>query len=128
MYEFAELGQKVISQGLLKQLRERLGWSMNAMAEVLHASPQTYTSWERRPDIRVWPASADRVGRFYQAAQIELDLLQAEGVDLKELIPFHWAASHLGVPQEVLLERHRAGELPAEDLGILGLWIRRENL
>jgi transcriptional regulator with XRE-family HTH domain len=128
MYEHAELGRRVIVSGELKTLREVLNWSMHAMAEALHVSPQTYATWEQRPSIRVWPASADRVGRFYTAAWQVISELEDEGVSLGDFVPFHMAASQLGVPQEVLLERHRNGALPAEDLGILGLWIDRNHL
>lgn len=129
MYPYAELGQEVVDDGRLEALRKLLRWSLNAMAEALHTSPQTYSTWERRRDkIKLWPASANRVGQFYTQAHIVLNQLIAENVFLGGMVPFHLAASQLGLPQEVLLERHRAGELPAEDLGILGLWVRKEDL
>jgi transcriptional regulator with XRE-family HTH domain len=129
MYPHADLGQEVVDDGRLKDLRMTLKWSLNAMAEVLHTSPQTYSTWERRRDqIKLWPASANRVGQFYVQARQLMGQLADEGIDLGDLIPFHVAASQLGLPQEVLLERHRNGELNAEDLGILGLWIRKEDL
>ena len=99
------------------------------MAEVLHTSPQTYSTWERRRDkIKLWPASADRVGKFYVQAYQVIGQTLDDGINLGELIPFHLAASQLGLPQEVLLEQHRSGDLHAEDLGILGLWVRKEDL
>ena len=129
MYPHAELGQEVVDDGRLEALRRLLRWSLNAMAEALHTSPQTYSTWERRRDqIKLWPASANRVGQFYVQAHVVLNHLLADGINLGELGPFHVAASQLGLPQEVLLERHRSGELPAEDLGILGLWIHKDDL
>jgi transcriptional regulator with XRE-family HTH domain len=129
MYPHADLGQEVVDDGRLKDLRLMLDWSLNAMAEVLHTSPQTYSTWERRRNqIKLWPASANRVGQFYVQAHQLICQLADEGVDLGQLVPFHVAASHMGLPQEVLLERYRNGEIDAEDLGILGLWIRKKDL
>lgn len=128
MYPHADLGQEVVDDGRLEALRKLLRWSVNAMAEVLHTSPQTYSSWERRRNIKLWPASADRVGKFYIQAHQVFSYMLEEGVSLHELIPFHVAASQMGLPQEVLLERHRSGELDAEDLGVLGLWVRKADL
>jgi transcriptional regulator with XRE-family HTH domain len=129
MYPYADLGQEVIDDGRLEALRRLLRWSLNAMAEVLHTSPQTYSTWEKRRDqIKLWPASANRVGQFYVQAFQVIGQLLTEDIDLSKLVPFHVAASQLGLPQEVLLEQHRSGELYAEDLGILGLWVRKEDL
>lgn len=128
MYELAEFGQSVVDDGRLKNLRELLGWSLNAMAEALQTSPQVYSSWESRPEIKLWKRTADRVGRFYVTAHLVLDDVLATNMRLGDYVPFHMAASQLGVPQEVLLQRHRAGELPAEDLGLLGLWVPRSAL
>jgi DNA-binding XRE family transcriptional regulator len=126
--EYAKIGREVIANGTLRQMRDRLGLTRNAMSELLHTSPITYASWEARPDVRIWAETAVRVGRFYRNALIELDLLMADGIDLTGLIPFHLAATRLGVPQELLLTRYRAGEFQAVDAGILGLWVRPTNI
>ena len=126
--EYAKTGREVIANGALRELRDRLRLTRNAMSELLHTSPITYTSWEVRPDVRIWEVTAVRVGRFYQTAMIELDLLRDDGIDLAGLVPFHLVATHLGVPQELLLARYRAEDFPAVDAGILGLWVRQADI
>ena len=116
-------GREVIAAGLLTQLRTQLGLTRNAMSELLHTSPITYATWEDRPDVRVWRETAVRVGRFYHRAMEELATLASAGIDLTGLMPFHLAATALGVPQELLLRRYRDGEVDAVDAGLLGLWI-----
>lgn len=119
-------GREAVANGELKQLRERLGMTRTAMAEMLHTSVYTYTSWERRgAEVRLWPSTAERIGRFVTSAQQVLDEL---GEDLVELIPFYVAATYSGIPQEILLRWYREGQVPAVDMGILGLWIHKDDL
>lgn len=119
------LGRTVIEEGGLKVIRQRLGWSRNAMAEFLYTSVQTYTQWEIDPNTRVWPNNAGRIGRFYRSAMKQLNDLEADGIDIKTLMPFHEYASYAGLPQEILMRQYREGQLEALDLGILGLWVDR---
>lgn len=116
-------GRTVIATGLLTELRIRLSLTRNAMSELLHTSPITYATWEDRPSVRIWRETAIRVGRFHLRAMEELKVLADEGVDLTGLIPFHMAATALGVPQELLLRRYRSGQVDAVDAGLLGLWV-----
>lgn len=122
------LGRAVVADGRLMAMRAVLGVTRSAMAELLHTSPITYAAWERKPETILWPSTAERVGRFFAQADAELRLLEEEGVDLLGLIPLHIASSTLGLPQEQLLTRYNAGGFEAEDLGILGLWVRRSEL
>lgn len=123
-----ELGRSVVALGDLQQLRTDLGLNRNSMAELLHASWNTYAAWEDRPSVKLWPQTAARVGRFYRMAKIQLDLLHADGISIEELMPFDHLSAHLGIPHELLLRRYREGSFEAEDLGILGLWVYREDL
>lgn len=122
MTDHADLGREVIKSGRIKELRERLGWSRNAMAEALLISPITYSAWENSPDTRIWGSSAERVGAFYEAANGIL-----ETVNVTDMIPFYYLASELGIPQEELMRRYRDGEFAVEDLGTLGLWINQDD-
>lgn len=119
------LGREVVAKRRLQPLREALGLTRSAMAELLNTSIFTYSSWEKRPEIAVWPSTAGRIGRFYEAATRQLELLHDEQINIEKLMPLHGAASVLGVPQEVLFKRYREGHLEALDLGILGLWVER---
>jgi hypothetical protein len=122
-----ELGRAVAADGRLTQLRSRLGLSKQAMAELLHTSTIVYASWEARV-VRLWPSTAGRVGRFYRFASEELRILEDDGIELSKLMPLYLAASTIGVPQELLLSWYRAGNFEAVDLGILGLWVHRDDL
>ena len=121
-------GRQVVRDGLLTALRKRLKLSKSAMAVMLYASPITYARWEADPEVRIWADTASKIGRFYDAAMAQLDAADAEGINLEDKIPFHIAATLLGVPQELLLRKYREGEVHATDLGILGLWVDRADM
>lgn len=127
MSEWEEAGRQAVANGDLKRLRKELGLNRSSMAELLHTSMITYISWERG-DVRVWPSTAERIGRFCHLARKHLDLLREDGIRLSELIPLHHATVVLGSPQELLLKRIRDQHIDAEDLGILGLWLYKEDL
>lgn len=122
-----DLGREVVSDGRLRDLRQILSLTRNAMAELLHTAPLTYSSWELRK-VNLHRATAERIGRFYTAAQRGLEILREADLDPSELMPFHLVATHLGIPQEQLLRRYREGEVAGIDVGILGLWLRRRDL
>lgn len=123
------LGRDIVADGRLKKLREILGLTRSAMAELLHTSAITYSLWENKEGINLWPQTAEKLGRFYANACGELSYVSDElNVDVSELMPLYLASTALGIPQELLLRRYREGEFEAVDLGILGLWVRRDAL
>jgi transcriptional regulator with XRE-family HTH domain len=124
--EAVALGRAVVADGRLKQLREDLGITRSAMAELLHTNLVTYAEWERRPEVRLRAATAQRVGRFFFMAEEELKLLQEAGIH--NMIPFHIVATKLGIPQELLLAWYREERFKAVDAGILGLWVREMDV
>lgn len=126
--EEVRLGREVVAEGNLRPLREKLGLTRSAMAELLHTSMFTYSSWELRPNTVLWPSTAGRIGRFYRAATAQLEGLEADGIQLDELMPLHIASSLLGMPQELLFQWYREGKFNAVDLGILGLWLYRDEV
>lgn len=127
--ELAVLGRSVVSQGLLQPLRDGLGLTLTAMANLIGTNPVTYASWEDRHDsVTLWDATAVRVGRFYQLTMRQLDLIAEAEVLMNELIPLTALASRLGVSQAFLLKRYREHAYEAEDLGILGLWVYKIDI
>lgn len=127
--ELARQGREIIADGRLQHLRETLGLSRAAMAELLYVSNYTYAQWERRGDtVNPWVSTAERVARFYTRALTEIHLLQELGIDITGMLPFHLAATNLGLPQETLLGLYRRGLIRATDAGILGLWVRPEDM
>jgi len=128
MIQMITLGRSVVDNQQLVTLRESIGFSRNLMSELFHVNPMTYAAWERGNGARLKPLVAERIGRFYVQAQEAIDQLKAQGINLKELVPFHLVAAAAGLPQEVLLAKYREGEIDGVELGILGLWLRRRDL
>jgi transcriptional regulator with XRE-family HTH domain len=110
----------------LIQLRTTLGLTHHAMAELLYTSQQTYRGWESG----AWPRREGRarIDRFIESAKAQLDQLEQGGWDLAGLVPLSVASSLLGVPHETLFHAYRDGRYQAFDLGILGIWVRQEEL
>ena len=127
MSDWQELGRKAVANGDLKRLRKELGLNRSSMAELLRTSMVTYTAWERG-DVRLWPVTAERIGRFCSIARKHLDLLYDAEIELSEPPPLHHATVALGVPQELLLKRVKEKDIDVEDLGILGMWLYKEDL
>lgn len=124
----ADLGYRVVREGLLGELRARIGFPRMLMAELLYTTISVYTSWELVPTTRIRKQSAERIGRFYRSAIAQLQILHDEGVEIAELVPWHQVAMHYHITQEVLMKRYRAGEVDGLDLGVLGLWGYKEDL
>lgn len=121
-------GRNLILTGGLAILRYRLGLTRSAMAEMLHMSPITYNKCEDRDMAgRVWASTAERLGRFCWLAENHLERLHQEGIEVSQLSPLHVLATQYGLPQELILSWYRSGELPAVDLGVLGLWLHKED-
>ena len=128
MDETKNYGTELVRSGKLQDLRKHLNLSKTAMAGLLNVSPVTYASWERKDNQHLWPQSAQKVARFYDSAEKQLEYLEAEGVPVGSIVPLHLAAAALGVPNELLFHRYRNGELNCLDLGVLGLWVRRSEI
>lgn len=127
----AQQGRIIAESGDLRRLRERINLKPAAMATLMGVSPLTYSSWERASESqrrRMWIATAEKIARFHNAATRQLDLLEREGIDLTSLIPYHLAATLLGIPQELLIKWYREDRATATDLGVLGLWMDRAEL
>lgn len=124
----AELGREVVHNGQLAQLRATLGLSHSAMAELLNTSNSVYKTWETEPPHRMWGSTAARIGRFYSHAMRQLEDLQAHDIPIQDLMPLFAVASALGVAQELLLKYYRAEQFHAEDLGMLGIWVYKDDV
>lgn len=118
-------GRIVVEEGGLTVLRELLGLSRNAMANLLYVSLATYTRWEIDPQTQLSPGNAGHIGRFYRLAQNQVEYMIEDGIDPRKIKPLHDLARDTGTPTEVLHQRYRNGELDCYDLGILGLWVKK---
>lgn len=128
--EHEQYGRNIITSSELLPLRNELGVSRTAMAEILRLSPITYYHCEDNPQFgtRIWSGTAQRVGRMCWLTRITLNHLYEDNVDIRRLTPFHRLPVKTGWPQEVLLNWYRQGRIAAEDLGILGLWVHDDDL
>lgn len=127
--DHVDAGRDLVQYSWLVVLRQRLGFTRSAMAEMLHMSPVTYNRCEDEPDSagRMWKSTAERLGRFAWLAEKTLNELSNENVELSDLTPLHVVATTYGLPQEVMLQWYRRGIIRADDLGILGLWIHKDD-
>jgi DNA-binding XRE family transcriptional regulator len=121
------LGREAVASGHLQALREQVGLTQAAMADLVGVDPTRYRLWERETSTRLWTDSARRIGRFYRSAMRQVGLIEEMGYKPGELIPFMSVAPLLGITHEVLLRRYRKGEVQGVDLGVLGTWMTREN-
>lgn len=110
----------------LQRLRSKLGLTRHAMAELLYTTGQTYQSWEAGAQPRSQARS--RIAKFLDSAWDQLDTLALAGIEVDNYTPLNLAASHLGVPHETLFHAYRDGGFQGKDLGILGIWVKREDL
>lgn len=121
------LGREAVERGLLRQLRIQLGLPQAVMADLLGVDPARYRLWEQSPATRLWTKSAIKVGRFYRSATSQLRILEQQGVPVADLMPFMAVAPRLGMTHEGLMREYRDGYVKAVDLGVLGLWMRKED-
>jgi transcriptional regulator with XRE-family HTH domain len=124
--EDIRLGRWVVANSELEPLRKTLGLSRSAMAELLYTTNASYRTWERNPKTMLWPESAERIGRFFRAATVQLEVWGSK--DLAGMVPLYVAGTLLATPQEILVKWYREGLIDCQDLGILGLWVRRTDL
>lgn len=110
----------------LHDLRVVLGLSLHAMSELLYTSQQTYRNWERGSKPRA--EAAVRIRRFVDSVRTQLSVLGDRGVNLTDLMPLNLASSTLGIPHETLFHTYRDGKFHGQDLGMLGIWVRRDEL
>lgn len=130
LLEHEAVGREIVLYGRLLDLRQRLDLTRSAMAELLLMSQVTYNRLEAEPEYagRMWKSTAEKLGRFVWLAWLTIDRLQDDGIDISTLMPMSTVAVLAGLPQELLLKWHRTGAILAEDLGILGLWVHRDEL
>lgn len=120
-------GRRRWENGDLLAMRERLGLTRNAMADLLVTSQATYKTWEEGT-VNMYASTFERIGRFLMRADRQLEWLAEYDCDISTLMPLYAVAGQLGVPHEVLIQRYRDGLFTADDLGLLGLWVDRDDV
>ena len=125
----AVAGREMIIRGDLWTLQKQFGLSRTALAALLEVSPLTVKAWQHRKAIdRVWRDIAARVYNLVtQGNLVQADLARSS-IKIRTLMPLHSAAEQCGLPQEVIGRWVREERIRAEDLGLLGLWLYREDL
>jgi hypothetical protein len=125
--ELIRLGTNATLSGELRQLRERVHLSRNAQAQLMEVTPDALRRWEEAAQ-GMNSASALRVGEWVWGAQQVLASLDADTIDLDELVPLSMASQHLAMSAEDVLEKCQSGALRCEDLGVLGVYIHRSYI
>jgi transcriptional regulator with XRE-family HTH domain len=120
-------GRRRWENGDLLAMRQKLGLTRNAMAEFLGTSQATYKTWEEGT-VKMQASTFQRIGRFLLHADRQLEWLAGYDVEIADLVPLHAVAGQLGVPNEVLMQRYRDQLFTADDLGILGLWVDKQDV
>ena len=91
------------------------------MAELLYTHQQTYKGWEE--GAKPHKEARERIQRFVDSANNQLEHLLLQGIHIKDLLPLNMAAALLGVPVESLFRAYRDDLFHGVDLGILGVWV-----
>ena len=127
--EKEKIGRNIIKEGKLEELRKVLGVSRNFMSELLYISATTYRNWVEQPGRgeKMWNKTAARVATFFTEVHAELAALAEDGVELHELMPLYECAQRSASTQEYILSQYRSGTFKGMDLGVLGIWIFRDQ-
>jgi DNA-binding XRE family transcriptional regulator len=123
--DLIKLGYRVVMNGELAQLREKVGMSRNAQANLIEVVSNSLARWEaleRSMNIE----TAQRIGEWFWGAQQALKA--APGLDFDLLICGAKAAQSLHVPIEDLDEIIAERKLRHEKLGVLGTFIYATEL
>lgn len=111
-----------IASGGLARLRDQFSLSITMQAHLIGVPPHSLASWERgaaSPSV----VSMTKVRAWYeQAAKI------SESVNEFNLVPLSTASQLLGVGMATVREQCRTGELRCTDLGVLGVFVSRDDI
>lgn len=125
--ELIRLGNTATLTGELRALRERVHLTRNAQAQLMDVTPDALKRWEDA-EQGMNSASALRVGEWVWGAQQVLASLDADQINLDELVPLSMASQHLAMSAEDVMEKCQTGALRCEDLGVLGVYIHRSYI
>lgn len=119
--ELERIGYAVVQLRWLEGLRERMGLSRNALAELMGTSPVTLKRWEEG-EVRVWAKSAVAIGKFHLEALKQLERMQELGYAGTDLVLLDRVSGMLGgsIQEGVHLEE--------VDLGVLGVYAKRSQV
>lgn len=123
--DLVQLGYDVIISGDLAALRSAVRLSRNAVANLIGVKGANLRMWE---DLRrgMNIDTALLIGEWYWAAKNCLE--QTPGIDFDVFIHDTRAAQYLCVPASLAGSVAQAKGMRVEDLGVLGVFIHREDL
>lgn len=118
-------GRWAMFSGDMATMRERLGLSKMALAEILGVSAATLYRWESYGAMdQLNDRNAEAVALFMEAGTRALD----EYPDFAERFQtLAVTAQYMGLTQEWLLQLYRAGEIRLHDFDELGLFSERKK-
>ncbi|MGH7252854.1 MAG: helix-turn-helix domain-containing protein [Nitrospiraceae bacterium] len=123
--DLLELGYRVVLTGNLKQLRDFVGLTRNAQANLIGVEAESLRRWEEKRQAMNLD-TAERIGEWYWGAEQALD--SAGDLNFDILMSAARAAQHMGIPFAEIESAIVANGIKHERLGVLGLFLYRSSM
>lgn len=124
--DLVKLGLNAAFHGQLSDMRKVTGLSRAGMADLIGVTSEALREWEALRRTMTL-ATALRVGEWFWAAEKVIDNA-GDPIDFSLLIPGAGACMMLNVPADELREHLRYKGLDHEDLGVLGVFVYRDQI
>lgn len=127
--DLVKLGYEVVLRGELAALRDKLRMTRNAQARLIGVEGESLRKWETL-DRAMNIETALRIGEWFWGAKKTIEHMTDKHptVSFDKLIPISRAAQYMGIPQNELETLANDGEVRAENLGVLGVFIYRTEM
>lgn len=117
-------GHRLVTEGKLRDLRNRLGLSVTMQSHMIGVQPAALRAWEAGTTMPSSP-SCQKVLTWYEQA---MDALDRPDVDSADLVHVSVASQYLARSYASIRAMCESGAIRCVDLGPLGLFVAREEL
>lgn len=124
--DLVKLGLNAAFHGQLSEMRKVTGLSRAGMADLIGVTSEALREWEALRRTMTM-ATALRIGEWFWAAQKVIDNA-GDPIDFSILMPGGGACMMFNVPAEGLLEYLKWKQIDHEDLGVLGVFVYRDQI
>lgn len=124
--DLVKLGLNAVFHGQLSDMRKVTGLSRAGMADLIGVTSEALREWEALRRMMTIP-TALRVGEWFWAAEKVIDN-DGKPIDFRWLMPGSGACMMFNVPTEKLREYLEWKSLDFEDLGVLGIFVYRDQI
>ncbi len=125
--DLVRLGQQATAMGDLDTLRQSVGITRNTMANLIPVAADALRKWENGEQA-ISVASAEKVGEWLWGVRGVLADIRADGIDIQDWVPMSAAAKYLSLSQGDVQEKCDKGQMRCLSLGVLGIWVAREDV